>query len=504
VFQNRLPKFILSKLISFIDIINSLEPDKVLNSTDQAIIQDQTEEINRMMEFLLCDIKMLKIGGLLSNNSTYGKLNIMSELMHSIEIFWSTGSYWKLTDLSNLLSKINTAFSYNSINLSFKNPAEKDRLLKVMLEISTDLHKYGAMSKGSVWFAICRKPMFAAPYQMKWSLVQKFHARHHRIKAVSKAKFLGCKSSATLDAYLLPCLFSNDEVRENEAILNWPTVIICFPNGGYLEYFYFQWEWVNFYLEQGINVFMWNYRGYYNSTGTPTSKNILDDVETVYDFLKDTIKVKGPIGCHGESLGGYAASHLGKHRALKFLFVDRSFGSFQKLIQAKYGSCQHKIFKWISSFDIENESNFIDTKWFKIVAQDSQDTVINYMGDLKNGISQKMLLNSIEPNKLNIVDAIDLYECYNKFESDKHQMYILYKIQLQVNKTAEKGPSIIKLGTEPNRHKKSSKDKVDLAYTKTSSRGSTFKSITNSIQLKKNDIEENKHEDLNERWNVRS
>lgn len=458
-----------------------------------------------MMEFLLCDIKMLKNGGLLSKNSTYGKLQIMKELMNCSEIFWSTGTFCKLTDVSNLLSKINTAFSSNSINLSFKTPEDKEKLLKIMLEISTNLHKYGISTRGSVWLSLCRKPIFAAPYQMKWSLVQKFHARHHRIKTVSKRKFLGCKSSATLDAYLLPCLFSNDEAREEEAILKCPTIIICFPNGGYLEYFYFQWEWVNFYLEQGINVFMWNYRGYYNSTGTPTSRNILDDVETVYDYLKNTVKVKGPIGWHGESLGGYAASHLGKHRTLKFLFVDRSFGSFQKLIQAKYGRCQYKVFKWISSFDIENESNFIDAKWWKIVAQDSQDTVINYTGDLKNGISQKMLSNSIEPNKLNMKDAIDLYQCYSKFESDKHEMYVLYKLQTQANKTEEKHPSLVKIGTEPNRDKNNkSREKADSAYTKASSRGSTFKNIANSIQVKKSDTEEIKHEDYNERWNVRN
>jgi hypothetical protein len=370
----------------------------------------------------------------------------MSDYMHSSEIYWSNGTYCKLVDISDWLTKITNSLASNNIKLSFKNTEDKDKILEVMLEISDDLHRYGSRSKGSALFTLCKKPIFATPYQMKWSLVHKFHARHHRIKTVSKDKFLGCRSSATLDAYMLPCVFSNDETREDEAIKKCPTIIICFPNGGYLEYFYFQWEWVNFYLEHGINVLMWNYRGYYQSTGSPTSKNILNDVERVYDYLKNTIEAKGPIGCHGESLGGYAASHLGKHRELKFLLIDRSFGSFQKLIQAKYGKCQYKFFKCISSFDIENESNFIDAKWFKIVAQDSQDTVIDLMGDLKTGISQRMLTNSIEPNLLNINDALSLYECYNKLESDKQYLNILYKIQTKNNKDQEevKRPSIVK------------------------------------------------------------
>lgn len=129
----------------------------------------------------------------------------------------------------------------------------------------------------------------------------------------------------TLDSYFLPCIYSKDSEIEEKAIKECPTVIICFPNGGYIEYFYFQCEWVNFYLEQGINVFLWNYRGFYNSTGYPTSKNIINDAETVYDYIREVIGAQGPIGAHGESLGGYAATHLGKFKDIRFLLIDRSF-----------------------------------------------------------------------------------------------------------------------------------------------------------------------------------
>lgn len=149
-------------------------------------------------------------------------------------------------------------------------------------------------------------------------------------------------SSLQIDAYLLPCLYSNDTNKENEAIENCPTVILCFPNGGFIEYFYFQCEWVNFYLEKGINVFLWNYRGYYRSTGISNSKNILEDAERVFDYLKQTVKVKGIIGAHGESLGGYVASHLAKSKKLDFLLIDRSFCCLDKFIISKYGKCSTK------------------------------------------------------------------------------------------------------------------------------------------------------------------
>jgi hypothetical protein len=100
------------------------------------------------------------------------------------------------------------------------------------------------------------------------------------------------------------------------------------------------------------------------------------------------------------------------------------------------------------------------------------------MGDLKTGISQRMLTNSIEPNLFNINDALSLYECYNKLESDKQYLNILYKIQTKNNKNQEER--------------------------KTSSRGSTFKSITNLAHIKKNDFEDVKREEYDENWNVRT
>lgn len=72
-------------------------------------------------------------------------------------------------------------------------------------------------------------------------------------------------------------------------------------------------------------MLLWNYRGYYNSTGNPKKEAIMRDCQKVYSFLRSRIGAKGLVGVHGESLGGYFASHLAKSRQLDFLFIDRSF-----------------------------------------------------------------------------------------------------------------------------------------------------------------------------------
>ena len=39
-------------------------------------------------------------------------------------------------------------------------------------------------------------------------------------------------------------------------------MIYCNPNAGYYETLFFDSEWIDFYLQQGVNICLWNYRGY--------------------------------------------------------------------------------------------------------------------------------------------------------------------------------------------------------------------------------------------------
>ena len=51
-----------------------------------------------------------------------------------------------------------------------------------------------------------------------------------------------------------------------------PTMIFCNPNAGFAEIFQYQSDWLDFYVNMGINVFVWNYRGFGLSEGDPTPK----------------------------------------------------------------------------------------------------------------------------------------------------------------------------------------------------------------------------------------
>lgn len=75
------------RLFSYGELLIVITKDKMLNSADQKIIQEQTDEIKRMLEFLLCDTTRLTKRGLLGKNSIYDKIRNLQQSMKCIQLF---------------------------------------------------------------------------------------------------------------------------------------------------------------------------------------------------------------------------------------------------------------------------------------------------------------------------------------------------------------------------------------------------------------------------------
>ena len=54
-------------------------------------------------------------------------------------------------------------------------------------------------------------------------------------------------------------------------------MLMCNPNACYYEYAVNQSEWLEYYNNLGINVILWNYRGYGFSTKSLSPKNSKQD-----------------------------------------------------------------------------------------------------------------------------------------------------------------------------------------------------------------------------------
>ena len=89
-------------------------------------------------------------------------------------------------------------------------------------------------------------------------------------------------------------------------------------------------------LTKGYNVILWNYRGYGQSTGSPTICKSQIDASKVFDFYREKgydIQV-----VHGYSIGGAAAVGLFDKTPqqnlsnVDILIIDRSFSSIGEVL----------------------------------------------------------------------------------------------------------------------------------------------------------------------------
>ena len=99
------------------------------------------------------------------------------------------------------------------------------------------------------------------------------------------------------------------------------------PHAFYLKYF----------LNNEINVLVWNYRGYGRSTNSePTPQALQHDSEAVLKYLKEVIGVRGKIGVYGRSLGGIPTTFLADQ--VDMVVADRTFCNFKSLSVRKFYS----------------------------------------------------------------------------------------------------------------------------------------------------------------------
>ena len=108
-------------------------------------------------------------------------------------------------------------------------------------------------------------------------------------------------------------------------------MIICGPNLTCLEHLERSWDLDEIYSKRNIDILLWNYQGYGFSGGSATFANVKEDVEIIYDYVKN-MKIYDKIGIHGLSVGGIPACHLGNARPIDLMIADRTFGSVKTMI----------------------------------------------------------------------------------------------------------------------------------------------------------------------------
>ena len=83
---------------------------------------------------------------------------------------------------------------------------------------------------------------------------------------------------------------------------------------------------------KGFNILAFNYRGYVNSSGKPSEKNLFEDAIKIYDKFAKNSKVI----LIGRSLGSGVASYLASKREAEGLVLITPYDSIASLAREKY------------------------------------------------------------------------------------------------------------------------------------------------------------------------
>lgn len=113
-----------------------------------------------------------------------------------------------------------------------------------------------------------------------------------------------------------------------------PVILFCHGNAGNISH---RLENIKLLLEQGLQVFIFDYSGYGKSAGKPSEKGLYMDGLAAYDFL---VKYKhippDKIVSFGRSLGASAAIEISLRRDVRCLIIESAFTSTKDMAKTMF------------------------------------------------------------------------------------------------------------------------------------------------------------------------
>lgn len=86
------------------------------------------------------------------------------------------------------------------------------------------------------------------------------------------------------------------------------------------------------FAQRGLNVLLFDYRGYGKSEGAPTEEDLYEDSFAAYDFAAGELsRPPASIVLYGESLGGPYAARVATRRRARCVIIENSFPSLQSV-----------------------------------------------------------------------------------------------------------------------------------------------------------------------------
>ena len=151
------------------------------------------------------------------------------------------------------------------------------------------------------------------------------------------------------------------------------TLLYCSGRGGNLSSDLIN---VRFFNSLGISVFDFDYRGYGNSSGSPSEQGLYKDVRAAFDFLitrKDINKDK--IVVYGKSLGAPVAADLCLTRKVAAVILEGSFPSLRTYVSDLGGFLP---IQWLVSEKFDTVSRVKKIHIPKLIVHGMDDEVVPF------------------------------------------------------------------------------------------------------------------------------
>jgi len=185
------------------------------------------------------------------------------------------------------------------------------------------------------------------------------------------------------------------------------TIIFFHGNAGNISH---RLDKISIFHKLGLNTFIFDYRGYGKSKGTPNEKGLYIDAEAVYKYLLNELKIpQNKIILYGESLGTAIAIKLASEEKVKAVILEGAFSRGKDMAKRIYPFLPYFFFS--NSFDSLSRIKKIESPKLFLHSQD--DEIVPF------SLAKKLYDNAPDPK-----DLVKLNGSHNSCFLESKDLYI--------------------------------------------------------------------------------
>ncbi len=150
-------------------------------------------------------------------------------------------------------------------------------------------------------------------------------------------------------------------------------VLFSHGNGGNISY---NLPFVEILHRVGLSTFLYDYRGYGRSQGSPSEEGTYSDAEGAWRYLTENRKVPaGQIFLYGQSLGGPIAAKLAREKPPAAIILDSSLTSFVDIAGHHYPFLP---VRWLARFEYSTLEHVRNVRCPVLVIHSPDDEIVPF------------------------------------------------------------------------------------------------------------------------------